>query len=88
MSEQHVIDDNGIEHLAQQVKHVFIYFLYNNGFINEDVAADLDKNYAILVKEPSFFSKLWKNEDKKCWIVVKQQSMTDDDESKEEEKSE
>jgi len=76
------------DHEATKIKTTFIEFLYNEGIINYETYMELELNYAIIIKKPSFFSRFWlrsKYPNEYHYIVTKQctlSSTKDDEDSK------
>jgi hypothetical protein len=66
-----------LEEQATEIKNMVLQFLYDRGIIDKPICEDLALNYAIIIKKPSFFTKLWKKktEDKLQFIIVKQCSI-------------
>lgn len=66
-----------LEEQATVIKNMVLQFLYDRGTIDKTICEDLSLNYAIIIKKPSFFTKLWKKktEDTLQYILVKQCSI-------------
>lgn len=71
------------EALEQQtgvIKNLLLNFMVYKGMISQDVYDDLEDNYAIIVKKPTFFGSIWNKwlmrADRESYIIVKQQSLT------------
>jgi len=60
-----------------KVKETILNFLYREGIITSKIYEDMILNYAIIIRKPRFFSKLWcskfkKNKDVMNYILIKQ----------------
>ena len=71
-----------IEALEQQIgviKNLLLNFMVEKEMITEEVYNDLEINYAIIVKKPTFFGNIWKKllmkPDQESYIMIKQQSL-------------
>lgn len=75
-----------LEATMNQVMGVTLHFLYKNKYIDESTYLDLNTNYAIILRRPTFFSKAWDmlkgKKETPHIIIVKQQNLetTEDDE--------
>jgi len=87
-----------LEGEATKVKNLIINHLHNSNHINQEVYDDFILNYAVLVRRPSFFNRMWKKimkvkeEENLQYVLVKQVSMsipeeTNDDNDNENKKS-
>jgi hypothetical protein len=81
------------EALEQQtgvIKNLLLNFMVSKEMISEEVYADLEENYAIIVKQPTFFGSIWKKflkePNAESYIIVKQQSLSQMKKDKEEDK--
>jgi uncharacterized protein YacL len=81
------------EALEQQtgvIKNLLLNFMVLKGMITQEVYDNLEKNYAIIVKKPTFFGIIWKKflnkPDAESYIIVKQQSLSQMEKNEEEEK--
>jgi len=52
--------DSEFDSIATDIKNTFIDFLHKEGIIDYETYRDLALNYGIIIKKPSFFSRLWK----------------------------
>ena len=60
------------------VKNLLVGFLHNKGLINDETAANVRNNYAVLLRKPSFFRQLLglrKKHDEPEVIIVKQETL-------------
>ena len=60
------------------VKNLFVGFLYDNGFIDDETATNVRNNYAVLLRKPSFFRQLLglrRKHDEPEVIIVKQETL-------------
>ena len=80
------------EALEQQtgvIKNLLLSFMVSKRMINQEVYNDLEENYAIIVKKPTFFGTIWKKflkePNAESYIIVKQQSLTQMEKSYEKE---
>lgn len=74
---------------ATKVKNIIIEYLYNNDLITNEVFNDLHLNYGIIIKKPSFFSRLWKGKSmspKSQYILVRQLNILERDDKLEDSK--
>ena len=74
------LTNEDLESEATGIKDMVVFYLHKNGHITDEVCEDMRLNYAIIVRKPSFFSKLWKsiinkNDNVIQYILVKQVSM-------------
>ena len=74
-----------LESNLQIAKSILIEHLYNNGKIDEETYEDYARNYALLMRRPSFFSGFWSSlagkkhgEDHIRFVLVKQESITEE----------
>lgn len=65
-----------LEQEVTNVKNLLISFLQIEGHISKEVADNLIYNYGIVIKKPSFFTRLWKKKNIQLtglqYIIVKQ----------------
>ena len=77
------------EELEQEVnktKIVILTHLLNNKLISTQVYNDMNRNYGIIIKKPSFFSSWWKSKkdiNYLQYVLVKQVSITEPNEDEE-----
>lgn len=80
-----------MEENMQIGKAVLLAGLHKEGHITNEVYLDYMKNYALIIKKPSFFNKVWEKltrkgkEEGERIILVKQFSLSDDQVPKDEE---
>ena len=70
------------EALEQQtgvIKNLLLNFMIVKKMISRETYIDLEDNYAIIVRKPTFFGSIWKKflmkPDQESYIIVKQQSL-------------
>jgi len=72
-------NEKEFEQEATNIKNIFVSFLYDNDLIDHETYMDLQLNYGILIKKPSFFSRLWKRKNiyKEIfhYVIVRQHSL-------------
>jgi hypothetical protein len=67
-----------LEREYNRAKSILLYFLEQEGILSSKQLEYYVKNYAIIVKEPGFFSKLWSSKaGGRQLIVVKQQTISE-----------
>jgi len=79
------LDENEIASEATKIKNLIAAFLYNKGYLEKEVYDDFCLNYGIIVKEPSFFSRLWKKKNtlqSTQYVIVKQMTIFENNESR------
>jgi hypothetical protein len=67
-----------LEETLTDLKDTVIAFLHNEGKLSEEDAKDLQMNYAVLVRKPGFFKRMFaKKEDRDniTNIIVRQQNL-------------
>jgi hypothetical protein len=72
-----------LEEEANKVREIIIDHLYKNGHITAEVYKDMKLNHGIIIRKPSFFSKLWKTKkvkDVTQYMIVKQITMVESNE--------
>ena len=72
-------NEKEFEQEATKIKNIFVSFLYDNDLIDNETYMDFQLNYGIIIKKPSFFSRLWKKKNiyKEIfhYIIVRQHSL-------------
>jgi hypothetical protein len=79
------LDEESLSNEATKIKNLVATFLYNEGEISEESCNDLCLNYGIIVKEPSFFSKLWKRKNvlqDTQYVIIKQMTIVENNETR------
>ena len=71
------------EALEEQIgatNNLLLNFMVSKRMISQKIYNDLKENYAIIVKKPTFFGRIWEKvlskPDAESYIIVKQQSLT------------
>lgn len=73
------LSQDEFEEEVNKAKIVTLALLVNEGVITEEQFQEYNNNYAIILKKPSFFSKIWnkatKKEEYRQFIMVKQMNL-------------
>lgn len=68
-----------LEEQTMVIKNLLMNFMLSEKMIDEKLHADLQNNYAIIIRKPTFFGRIWKrfltDPDAESYIIVKQQSL-------------
>lgn len=86
----YTLTNEELEGEANKVKALIISYLYNNDHITTEVHDNIQLNYGIIIKKPSFFSRWWKTKkvkDVDQYMIVKQLSIVEVDEKEKDPKS-
>jgi len=69
-----------LEQQTRVIKNLLLNFMLSKEMIDEKLYNDLENNYAIIIRKPTFFGNIWKRilvrADHVHYIIVKQQNLT------------
>jgi len=75
------LTEDELEVEVNSAKNLILSILFNDNVITAEQYKHYRVNYAIIIKKPSFFSRLWKkvrNADDKQYVIVRQFMWVDD----------